>query len=87
MCHGDTSHAETPTSGAPACRTASAAAAAWAASHLRRSLAETQMMRLKTIFSDKLKAREWRRQETELRVRCAALNRMTALGMPHSYAV
>jgi hypothetical protein len=53
----------------------------------RRSLAETAMMRLKTIFSDKLKAREWRRQEAELRVRCAALNRMTALGMPQSYAV
>ena len=53
----------------------------------RRSLAETAMMRLKTIFSDKLKSREWRRQETELRVRCAALNRMTSLGMPQSYAV
>jgi hypothetical protein len=45
------------------------------------------MMRLKTIFSDKLKAWEWRRQETELRVRCAAMNRMTSLGMPMSYAV
>jgi hypothetical protein len=53
----------------------------------RRSLAETAMMRLKTIFSDKLKAREWKRQETELRVRCAAMNRMTSLGMPRSYAV
>ena len=53
----------------------------------RRSLAETAMMRLKTIFSDKLRAREWKRQETELRLRCAALNRMTSLGMPRSYAV
>jgi hypothetical protein len=53
----------------------------------RRSLAETAMMRLKTIFSDKLKAREWRRQGAELRVRCVALNRMTALGMPQSYAI
>jgi hypothetical protein len=42
---------------------------------------------LKTIFSEKLKARERRRQETELRLRCAALNRMTGLGMPLSYAV
>lgn len=50
----------------------------------RRSLAETAMMRLKTIFSDRLKAREWRRQEAELRMRCAALNRMTSLGMPRS---
>ena len=57
------------------------------AGYHRRSLAETAMMRLKTIFSDKLKAREWRRQEAELRVRCAALNRMTSLGVPQSYAV
>lgn len=57
------------------------------AGYHRRSLVETAMMRLKTVFSDRLKAREWRRQETELRVRCAAMNRMTALGMPHSYAV
>jgi hypothetical protein len=57
------------------------------AGYHRRSLAETAMMRLKTIFSDRLKSREWRRQETELRVRCAALNRMTSLGMPRSYAV
>jgi len=57
------------------------------AGYHRRSLAETAMMRFKTIFSDRLKAREWRRQQTELRVRCAAMNRMTSLGMPRSYAV
>lgn len=57
------------------------------AGYHRRSLAETAMMRLKTIFSDRLKAREWKRQETELRVRCAAMNRMTSLGMPQSYPV
>jgi hypothetical protein len=57
------------------------------AGYHRRSLAETAMMRLKRIFSDRLKAREWRRQETEVRVRCAALNKMTGLGMPQSYAV
>jgi hypothetical protein len=57
------------------------------AGYHRRSLAETAVMRFKTIFSDELKAREWRRQETELRVRCAALNKMTSLGMPHSYVV
>lgn len=57
------------------------------ASYHRRSLVETAMMRFKVIFSDKLKAREWRRQEAELRVRCAALNRMTSLGMPQSYAI
>jgi hypothetical protein len=57
------------------------------AGYHRRSLAETAMMRLKTIFSDRLKSREWRRQESELRLRCAALNRMTSLGTPRSYAV
>lgn len=57
------------------------------AGYHRRSLAETAMMRLKTIFSDGLKSREWKRQETELRVRCATMNRMTQLGMPQSYAV
>jgi hypothetical protein len=57
------------------------------AGYHRRSLVETAMMRLKTIFSGKLRTREWRRQETELRLRCAALNRMTGLGMPESYAV
>jgi hypothetical protein len=57
------------------------------AGYHRRSLAETAMMRFKVIFSDRLKAREWRRQETELRVRCAAMNKMTNLGMPQSYAV
>lgn len=57
------------------------------AGYHRRSLAETAMMRLKTIFAEKLKAREWKRQVTELRVRCATMNRMTSLGMPQSYAV
>lgn len=57
------------------------------AGYHRRSLAETAMMRLKTIFSDRLKSRAWKRQDTELRLRCAALNRMTTLGMPRSYAV
>jgi hypothetical protein len=53
----------------------------------RRSLVETAMMRLKTLFSDRLKAREWKRQQTELRIRCAAMNRMTALGMPKAKVV
>jgi hypothetical protein len=57
------------------------------AGYHRRSLAETAMMRLKTIFSDRLRAREWRRQVTELRVRCAAMNKMTSLGTPQGDAV
>jgi hypothetical protein len=50
----------------------------------RRSLVETAMMRLKTIFSQKLKARTFGRQAVEARIKCAALNRMTELGMPKS---
>jgi IS5 family transposase len=53
----------------------------------RRSLIETAFFRLKTIFSDKLKSRTAERQQTEARVRCLALNRMTKLGMPKSYAI
>jgi Transposase DDE domain len=54
------------------------------AKYHRRSLVETAIFRLKTIFSDKLRAREVARQRTEVMVRCLALNRMTELGMPKS---
>ena len=53
----------------------------------KRSLVETAFMRLKTIFSDRLKSRTEERQKVEAEIRCMALNRMTKLGMPHSYAV
>lgn len=53
----------------------------------RRSLAETAVFRFKTIFGDRLSAREEQRQKTEARIKCAALNRMTRLGMPESYRV
>ena len=53
----------------------------------RRSLAETAMFRFKTIFGDHLDARETNRQMTEARIKCAALNRMTRLGMPDSYGI
>jgi Transposase DDE domain len=56
------------------------------ATYHRRSLVETAMMRLKTLFSQKLKSRTFDRQEVEARIKCAALNRMTELGMPKSYA-
>jgi hypothetical protein len=52
-----------------------------------RSLAETAMFRLKTIFGDKLSARLLETQTTQAVVRCAALNKMTHLGMPQSYKV
>jgi hypothetical protein len=53
----------------------------------RRSLAETAMFRFKTIFGDHMNAREDKRQKTEARIKCAALNRMTRLGMPDSYRI
>ncbi len=52
-----------------------------------RSLAETTMFRLKTIFGDGLSARLIETQTTQALVRCAALNSMTHLGMPQSYKV
>lgn len=52
-----------------------------------RSLSETAMFRLKTIFGDELSARLLETQTTQALVRCAALNRMTHLGMPQSYKV
>ena len=53
----------------------------------RRSLAETQMFRVKTIFGDRVSARQFAGQATQVLVRCAALNTMTHLGMPDSYVV
>lgn len=53
----------------------------------RRSLAETAIFRLKTIFGDRLTSRQLKRQRTEAAIRCLALNRMTRLGMPDSYLV
>jgi len=57
------------------------------AKYHRRSLAETAIYRLKALFSDRLRSREVERQRTEVMVRCVAMNRMTSLGRPRSYAV
>jgi len=53
----------------------------------RRSLVETAFFRLKTIFSDKLRARRMETQAAEANIRCLAMNRMSKLGMPESYAI
>lgn len=53
----------------------------------RRSLVETTFFRLKTIFGDRLSARRLNRQQTEATISCLALNQMTRLGLPESYAV
>lgn len=57
------------------------------ANYHRRSLAETAMFRLKTVFTDKVRSRTFARQRIELLLRCRALNLMTTLGMPDTYVV
>jgi hypothetical protein len=52
-----------------------------------RSLAETAMFRMKTIFGDAVSSRTAARQATEAGVRCRALNIMTHQGMPRSERV
>ena len=52
-----------------------------------RSLAETIMFRLKTIFGNDLSTRLMETQTTQALIRCMALNQMTHLGMPQSYRV
>ena len=53
----------------------------------KRSRIEATMMQFKTIFGDKVSARNFESQASEVRVRCAALNRMMSLGMPISVAI
>lgn len=52
-----------------------------------RSLAETAMFQLKTIFGDDLSARLLETQTTQALIRCLALNKMIQLGRPESYSV
>lgn len=51
----------------------------------RRSLSETTMFRLKTIFGGSLRRRNFDAQAVELFIQCAALNRMIQNGKPDSY--
>ncbi len=45
------------------------------------------MFRFKAIFGDTCARRTFNNQAAELLLACAALNRMTHLGMPDSYAL
>jgi hypothetical protein len=60
---------------------------AWkrASNYHRRSLAETQIFRFKTIFGGRVQTRQVDNQFKELLLKSALLNRMTHLGMPESY--
>ena len=53
----------------------------------RRSLVETHMFRLKTIFGGSLKSRTFVNQKTEATIMAKVLNRMTTLGMPRTETV
>jgi hypothetical protein len=53
----------------------------------RRSLAETHMFRLKTIFGGTLHSRKFENQRTEAALMARILNKMTSLGMPRSSVI
>ena len=53
----------------------------------RRSIAETTMFRLKSIFGGNLSSRQFDNQAVELFLQCAALNRMIQICKPQSYIV
>ena len=53
----------------------------------QRSLGETAMFRIKTIFGDSMSSRHPAQQATEVGIRCRALNVMTHQGMPRSERV
>src|SRR5271154_3242044 len=48
----------------------------------RRSPVETPMYRYKTVVGRRLRARTLPNQQTEAKIGCIVLNRMTTLGMP-----
>ena len=50
----------------------------------RRSLVETAMSRMKTLFTDKMRDKSLPNQQTTLMLRCYAINKITNLGMPIS---
>ncbi len=53
----------------------------------RRSLSETMMYRVKTIFTGEVSSRCLESQTTELLLECSIINRFTHLGRPDTYAV
>ena len=53
----------------------------------RRSLIETMMWRMKTIFGDEMRSRLFKNQRTDLLIRCYAMNKINELGLPVSQAI
>jgi DDE family transposase len=78
-----------PTRGAIVRRIIEIGSKAWKveANYHRRSLAETAMYRVKTLFGPTLRSRTLPKQKTEVAVTINCLNQFTALGMPVSVKI
>lgn len=78
-----------PTRGAAVARIAEVGRDAWKAEtgYHRRSLAETAMLRYKTLIGPSLRSRAFERQKAEAAVAVRCINRFTALGMPRSIRI
>lgn len=78
-----------PTRGAAVARIAEIGRDAWKAEtgYHRRSLAETAMLRYKTLIGPSLRSRTFDRQKVEAAVGVRCINRFTALGMPRSIRI
>lgn len=78
-----------PTRGAAVARIAEIGRDAWMAEtgYHRRSLAETAMLRYKTLIGPSLRSRTFDRQKVEAAVAVHCINRFTALGMPRSIRI
>ncbi len=57
------------------------------AGYHRRSIAESAVFRLKTVFGEKLSSRAMPQQEVEVKIKCFVLNKMVSLGMPKTIKV
>lgn len=53
----------------------------------KRSLVETMMSRMKSIFGDQMRSRMFENQRTDLLIRCYAINKINSLGLPVSEAI
>lgn len=54
--------------------------------YTRRSLIEAALSRYKRIMGQRLRSRTTLSQQTEVRIACSILNRMTELGMPDGHS-
>ncbi|MBD0288264.1 MAG: hypothetical protein ICV79_22975, partial [Flavisolibacter sp.] len=57
------------------------------AGYHRRSIAESAIVRLKTVLGDNLTCSTFVQQQVEVKMACAALNKMAALGRPRTSKV